>query len=143
MMTSVASYFARSQVHLHALPRRSCVSVNIKIRVDTAGTTTSYPKAGSRVSRTLDNLKILPIVAAKLSCKLFHLDGSGPAIHTGFDCPSLQTPAEKPGFLPLWVSTLAQTNGPRRANFKGASRRCASSRIAEQPRLPLCRTELW
>ena len=64
MMTSVASYFARSQVHLHALPRRSCVSVNIKIRVDTAGTTTSYPKAGSRVSRTLDNLKILPIVAA-------------------------------------------------------------------------------
>jgi len=62
--------------------------------------------------------------------------------HSGFtSLPSIT--GRKTGFLPLGVSTLAQTNGPWRANFKCACRKCASSRIAEQPRLRLCRTELW
>jgi len=46
-------------------------------------------------------------------------------------------------FLPAGVSTLAQTNGPWSASVKVYFQKACSSRIAEQPRLPLCRTELW
>ena len=50
---------------------------------------------------------------------------------------------QKTEVLPAGVSTLAQTNGPWSASVKVYFQKACSSRIAEQPRLPLCRTELW
>ena len=90
------------------------------------------------ISRTLDN-----IVPSNHCCKLFHLARSCAASHTGFDSPSLKLPRENRVSAPPGVSTLAQTNGPWSASVKVYFQKACSSRIAEQPRLPLCRTELW
>lgn len=53
-----------------------------------------------------------------------------------------KAPAET-DFLPTEVSILAQTNGPWSANVKLCFEKVRFRRIAQQPRLPLCRTELW
>jgi hypothetical protein len=46
-------------------------------------------------------------------------------------------------FLPSGVSILAQTNGRWSASVKLCFEKLRFRRIAEHPRLPLCRTELW
>ena len=53
-----------------------------------------------------------------------------------------KAPAETE-FLPPEVSILAQTNGPWSANVKLCFEKVRFRRIAQQPRLPLCRTQLW